>query len=184
MLSLVFILSLLVELKIHFQGQIFTLFNVLTHLICCHHFAHFTQSRSLLAKLFQMSYPHDLLLTNRLRILRRMELPFLHLKIHTMVTLVSKLLVIYWLGRLLLLLLWGLKCNLVQLIRHWASSSPVHPFSHLGLCEQTCREFFFWWSWKSIHFIFQKIYNYSCGRGFEVFWCDFFIKRLLDPDSC
>ena len=119
MLSLVFILSLLVELKIHFQGQIFALLNVLTHLICCHHFAHFTQSRSLFAQLFQMSDACDLLLFHRLLVLR-LELPFLHLKIHTVVTLMGKLLVGYLLRGLLLwnLLLRGLKGDLVQLIGH------------------------------------------------------------------
>ena len=119
MLSLIFILSLLVELKIHFQGQILALLNVLTHLICCHHFANFTESHSLFAQLFQMSDACDLLLFHRLLVLR-LELPFLHLKIHTVVTLMGKLLVAYLLRGLLLfrLLLRRLKGDLVQLIGH------------------------------------------------------------------
>ena len=122
-LGLVVILRFLVQLKIHFQGQIFTLLNVLVHLISCHHFTHFSQSRPLFTQLFQMSNAHYLLLLNWL-----MELPFLHLEIHTICCLVmsSKLIAIYlllllhtsFLYLLLLLLLGSLKRNLVQFVRH------------------------------------------------------------------
>ena len=71
------------------------------------------------AQLFQMSDACDLLLFHRLLVLR-LELPFLHLKIHTVVTLMGKLLVAYLLRGLLLfrLLLRRLKGDLVQLIGH------------------------------------------------------------------